>query len=142
MLLPAIYADNKGFTLIEVMVAIIIMMVGLLALLQTVNLAIAHNNSNKLRNDAIAYADQAIGTERTRKYSDVIASITPIRHKSALGFVSYSVVNSMSNLTATTHSLATDGIAGSKRLQATVSWHEKGVKKSHSITTTIVETAN
>ena len=72
MLLPARHADNKGFTLVELMIALVIMSVGLLALLQTVNLAIAHNSSTKLRNDAVIYADQAVGTERAKAFSAVV----------------------------------------------------------------------
>ena len=60
MLPAARLADNRGFTLIEVMVAILIMTIGMLALLQTVNLAIVHNTSNKLRNDGIVFADEAV----------------------------------------------------------------------------------
>ncbi len=140
MLLPAPHAENSGFTLVEVMVAIIIMMVGLLALLQTVNLAIAHNNSNKLRNDAIILADQAMGTERAKLFSAVGSSSASISHKSGLGFVNYSIFKNMSTLT--THSLTTDYIAGAKNLMITMSWRDKGVKKTHSLTTTIMEAAN
>ena len=140
MLLPAEHADNKGFTLIEVMVAIIIMMIGILGLLQTVNMAIAYNRSNKLRNDAIIYADQAMGAERTKLFGIVNNSNISISHKSGLGFVNYSVVNTVTNLTA--HSLAVDQIAGAKNLQIRVSWRDKGAKKAHSLSTTIIETAN
>jgi type IV pilus assembly protein PilV len=140
MLLPAEHAENKGFTLIEVMVAIFIMMIGMLGLLQTVNMAITYNNSNKLRNDAIIYADQEIGNERTKLFSAVVSSNTQIVHKFNLGFVNYSVVNSVTDITA--HSLAVDQIAGAKNLQVRVSWRDKGAKQTHSLTTTIIETAN
>jgi prepilin-type N-terminal cleavage/methylation domain-containing protein len=140
MLLPAEHADNRGFTLIEIMLAMFIMMIGLLALLQTANLAIAYNNSNKLRNDAILLADQAIGIERTRLFAAVANSNSLVSRKIGLGFINYSVVNTVTALTA--HSLAGDKIAGANNLRITVSWREKGVKKYHSITTTIIEAAN
>lgn len=141
MLLPARHADNKGFTLVELMIALVIMSVGLLALLQTVNLAIAHNSSTKLRNDAVIYADQAVGTERAKAFSAVGSASTSIQHKvSGLVFVNYSLVNTVNQVAA--HSLATDGIAGVKNLQSRISWRDKGSKKNHIITTTIIETAN
>ena len=114
MLQPAEHADNKGFTLIELMIAIFIMAIGLLALLQTVNLAIAHNNSNKLREDAIIYADQAIGKARTKAFDSVFTNTTTPVHKSGLGTVKYAVYSKVSSITG--HSLkpapAGDGIAG------------------------------
>ena len=140
MQLPAEHADNKGFTLIEVMVAIFIMMIGILALLQTVNLAIAFNNGTKLRNDAIIYADQAVGIERTKLFSAARTPNTTITHKSGLGSVNYFI--NCTSVALTSHSLASDKIAGAKNLKVTVSWPEKGVTKTHSITTTIIETAN
>ena len=123
-------ADNKGFTLIEVMVAILIMMVGMLALLQTVSLSIAYNNSNKLRNDAIIYADEAMGSERNRVFSTAMASTgTLIQRRLNLGFVNYSVVKTYTNLSAVAN-----------HLQLRVTWRDKGIKKTHSLTTTIVNT--
>ena len=134
------HADKRGFTLIEVMVAIFIMMIGMLGLLQTVNMAIAYNNSNKLRNDAIIYADEAIGGEKTKLFANVVTSNSTITHKSGLGSVTYNVSKFVTPLT--THSLAVDQIAGAKTLWVTVSWRDRGVTKSHSLTTTIIESAN
>lgn len=52
--------SNKeaGFTLIEFCVATVIMMVGLLGLLQGVNIAIEQNLGNVLRNEAVSVADE------------------------------------------------------------------------------------
>jgi hypothetical protein len=111
-------------------------------------LAISFNSSNKLRNDFGQFADQAVGTVRTQAFGAVASSAnyfsgtsgsTP-GHKSGLGFVNYSVVNTVSDLT--THSFATDKIAGSKNLEVKIAWRDRGVKKTHTITTTIIEAAN
>lgn len=55
----SVYSNNRsGFTLIEFCVAVLIMMVGLLGLLQAVNMATQHNLGNLLRNEAISVADE------------------------------------------------------------------------------------
>ena len=41
--------NNPGFTLVEVLVAIVILMVGLLAVLQALNLSIVTNLQNEMR---------------------------------------------------------------------------------------------
>lgn len=49
---------EAGFTLIEFCVATLIMMVGLLGLLQAVNIAVEHNLGTILRNEAVSIADE------------------------------------------------------------------------------------
>lgn len=136
----ATYADQRGFTLVEVMVAVLIMTIGLLALLQTVGVSLEYNRSNKFRNDAITFADDAVGTAKASAFNSVITSTVSKTNKSGLGFVNYSVANTVTSLTG--NSLATNQISGAKRLLVTVSWREKGARKTHSISTTIIETAN
>jgi type IV pilus assembly protein PilV len=130
MQLPAKRAD-RGFTLVEVMVAIFIMMIGMLALLQTVNLAIAYNTGNKMRNDAIMFAEESVASQRTMALSGIIDSAYLRTHKVNLGFVNYSVVNSVTALNSQ-----------AKKVTVTVFWREKGVRKSQTLMTTIAETAN
>jgi type IV pilus assembly protein PilV len=136
MLPPVPHVNKNGFTLIEVMVAMMIMMVGMLALLQTVNISIAHNNSNKLRNDAVRIADERIGIELTKAFNSVASGTESV----TIDNVQYSVVKNVSNLT--THSIATDRISGSKSLRVEISWNDSGKTKKHSLSTTIVEPAN
>jgi type IV pilus assembly protein PilV len=54
--------SNKeaGFTLVEFSIATFIMMIGLLGLLQGVNIAIQHNLSNLLRNEAVSVVDEQL----------------------------------------------------------------------------------
>jgi len=140
MLLTALRGKYAGFTLIEFVVAVGILAIGILALLETVNFSIIQNSSTKMRNDSILIADQAMSTERARSFDNINSSVSLVRNKVGLGFVNYSVVNTVSSLTG--HSLASDQIAGAKNLQVRVSWRDKQVRKTHSLTTTIIETAN
>jgi len=49
---------NRGFTLVEVLVAVVILMVGLLGLLHTVSVAVDNNLANSLRDEAVRIAGQ------------------------------------------------------------------------------------
>lgn len=120
MLQPALHAEN-GFTLIEFMVALVIFMVGMLGLLETVNVAYRHNLSNNLRNDAILMADQLMAAQRIRPFADI--STTTLK---SAGFAKFSSAKTVTDLTAT-----------SKSVSVLVSWHERGLTKNHSLTTVI-----
>lgn len=50
--------QNKGFTLIEVLFAVVILMVGLLGLLHTVTVAVENGVANSLREEAVNIAGQ------------------------------------------------------------------------------------
>lgn len=74
MVLPVIFNKNSGFTLTEFLVAIMILMFGLLALLQSVNIAIESNSGNKKRAGAVQLADQAMARLKSSDYSTVITN--------------------------------------------------------------------
>ncbi len=57
--------NKSGFTLIEFCVAVLIMMVGLMGLLQAVNMATMHNLGTVLRNEAISLADENMVMTKT-----------------------------------------------------------------------------
>lgn len=126
MMLPPVPHTEKGFTLLEFLVAIVILMVGLLGLLETLNLGINQNRGNKLRNDAIMLADQVMANQRVRVFADISATnaIQPVNAGAA--FINYSVVKAVTVLTAT-----------SKNVAVNISWRERGKIKSHSLSTVI-----
>ena len=65
------YWGQCGFTLIEVMVSIIILMVGLLGMFQVVNLALDKNLENQLRQKGIAVAEQQLNNLKGRSFSNI-----------------------------------------------------------------------
>jgi type IV pilus assembly protein PilV len=128
MLPPVLHAE-KGFTLIEFVVAVFIMMVGLLGLLEAVNVGMRQNSGTKLRNDAIMLADQVMAKQRVRPFADI--STTAGRSQSVnagAGSVSYTV-----NKTVTGYG----GTTISKNVEVDVSWLERGHQKLHSLSTVI-----
>ena len=66
--------DNSGFTLIEFLAAIVILMVGLLGLMQSANVAISTSRQNQLRNEASLVADQFLAGELAKGFQNVSTS--------------------------------------------------------------------
>ncbi len=131
---PIVSLDRRsGFTLIEFCVAVLIMMVGLMGLLQTVNIATEHNMGSVLRNEAISLADEQMvqlkGSVFDLTSFSALASSnsTLVSRKARGGFADYSV-----DITITTVS------TNSKEAVVRVSWRYKGNNINHVISTLIV----
>jgi type IV pilus assembly protein PilV len=62
---------SSGFTLVEVMMAMLIMTIGLLGLLQSVNVAYEHNTRNRLREEALL-----VGEEQMHQFRRETANAT------------------------------------------------------------------
>jgi type IV pilus assembly protein PilV len=127
MLSPVLHAE-KGFTLIEFLVALVILMVGLLGLLEAVSVGIRQNMGNKIRNDAILLADQVMATQRVRSFADISTSHAHQPAYAGATFVNYSVNKVVTPLTAT-----------SAIVIVNLSWRERGQKKEHSLSTVITQ---
>lgn len=125
---PPVFQDNSGHTLVEMMVAILILLVALLGLMEAINLGIRTNLSNKLRNDAMHIADEQMYMRRTMKFDDLkvdTTKTTAIKSRSINGFVNYSVQNSVYKVGNTKFS---------KKLSVTVSWKDRGSRKELGLT--------
>lgn len=132
MFLPAVYGDDAGFTLVEFLAAILIMAVGLLGLLETVNLAISQNASNKMRSDAVIIADEVMSRERVRPFAQ-ISSVNATRTINyGLTVKTYSIAKHVTDMGGAPPT--------SKNVQLTVSWQDKMATKSHHLTTIISDT--
>lgn len=86
--------NEKGFTLLEFVVAVFILMVGLLGLLQSVNLGISTNMVNQLRTTGVVTADQLL-SDRIARIDRSIAcaaftSNTSVRVKVLNAYKNYS----------------------------------------------------
>lgn len=117
--------NNKGFTLVEVMVAFVILIVGLLALLQSVNIALIHNLRNQMREEAVQVASTAMNEMRAGAFDAPIAT-TPYSVQSRIrgGNASYTVTRQKQALPS-----------GSIQYQVDVQWLVKGQTYNHAIAT-------
>lgn len=120
-------SNNHGFTLVEFLVAIVIMMVGLLGLLQAVNMGILQNMNSALRAEGVAAADWHLAREMSKSFDLVSTSTQRTTDQRPIlnGFKQYSVVR-----TGVTYS-------NSKQINITVSWRNKGTRYIHESTSVI-----
>ncbi|HIJ94671.1 MAG TPA: prepilin-type cleavage/methylation domain-containing protein [Desulfuromonadales bacterium] len=131
----AISNNQAGFTLIEFCVAVVIMMVGLLGLLQAVNMATVHNMGTVLRNEAMSLSDEQMVLIKTSiidstSFSNLASSSDYVSRKNRGGFSNYSVARTISSASTNT-----------KEVLVRVSWRYKGNKFNHAITTLVTNPA-
>lgn len=115
--------DSRGFTLIELMVAMLITLVGLVGLLQAVNVAMEHNMRNMLRDEAVLVGEQVMGYQKVRPFAQISTTNSAVTVNSRLrrGSLSYTVA-------PTSTALST-----ARQLIVTVSWRYKGVDYTHQV---------
>ncbi|MFA7059397.1 MAG: prepilin-type N-terminal cleavage/methylation domain-containing protein [Pedobacter sp.] len=114
-------SSESAFTLIEFLVAIVILMVGMLGLLQMVNVSLNHNLQNQLRNEAVNVLDVEMAKELAKGYNQV--AITNRNYTA-----SRKILNSFK-----LYSVSRTGIAlpNSREVNFQVSWRHKGVRYTH-----------
>jgi type IV pilus assembly protein PilV len=111
--------NSSGFTLIEVLVAIVIMMVGMLGLLETINVSIQHNLKNQLRGEALRVGERYMADLRGKTFSAYSDSYTPTSYSSKIKGISKSYrVERMAQPIA----FDSNGNKTSRQLKVTVKW--------------------
>lgn len=116
--------DNHGFTLVEFLVAVVIMMVGLLGMLQGINLAMDKNVGNVLRSEAILVADDRMMLRRGKQF-DALSTNTSnsYQQRYARGVMkNYSINEIVSQATPS-----------SKEIRVNVTWSYRKIRNTHSV---------
>ncbi|GFO58052.1 hypothetical protein GMST_03770 [Geomonas silvestris] len=134
MFLRAASGDEGGFTLIEFVVATLILSVGVLGLLKMVALSVSMNVTNKMRTSAVQIADQVLVKERATKGFSQYTSTNPsspalvIPAFRGAGFSNYSVTESVSRYGT-----------GGKQVRVIVTWHYKNKSYQHNLSTVVAD---
>ncbi len=122
-------SNNRGFTLIEVMIAMIILMVGMMALLNTAAVVIQNNLANVLRDEALSVAEELMIYYKNLPFdslpSSSIPDITATRQVKGIT-TNYTVSTSIT-------SPGTD----TRKVQITVSWTYRSTLFKHRLTSII-----
>jgi len=123
---------ESGFTLIEFLVAIVILMVGLLGMLQAINVAMEKNLDNILRTEAVMLADDHMMLKRSKSFSSLSTTVAnppskavPLRYVRGV-LKNYSVQEIISQPTA-----------NSKQLVVNVYWRKKNTRNTHTISSIV-----
>lgn len=120
--------DSRGFTLVEVMMAMLIMTVGLFGLLQSVNVAYEHTARNKLREEAVQLAEEQMNGFKVRPFDLVTAT-------SGRSIEARQIAGSFRNFSVTRQCQAMPDGGNSKKLTVAVGWRFKNAKSEHVIYT-------
>lgn len=126
--------NKSGFTLIEFLVAIVILMIGLLGMLSGVNLAIEKTVETSLRNEAITLADERMMHKRAKAFSAISTGTINAPQSETSRFFrgvykNYSV-----------QEIVTQSTPNSKEIILNVSWKFKNKKSTHSISSFVSTT--
>lgn len=121
--------NNNGFTLIEVMVALVILMVGMMGLLSATSTALELNVKNQFRDEALQLADERL---RIAKGNGAATFVVPFAG------ISTSVVRNSrlrsKNLAFTVTLGATAAGDSSNVLSSIATWNYKGQSNNQEIT--------
>jgi type IV pilus assembly protein PilV len=119
--------NERGFTLIEFLVAITILAVGLLGLLQVVNVAMGKNLENMYRVEAIQLADDRMMQKRSMPFLSITTAHSDTFLRNTRGISKSYAVQEAINPVA----------SRSKEIVINVLWTNKGNNYSHSISSVI-----
>jgi type IV pilus assembly protein PilV len=110
------------------MVAILITLIGLVGLLQSLNIAMEHNLRNQLRDEAVAVGEKIMSFQKVRPFLQLSASHIPVLNSQIRkGAVQYRM-SCNANPWATTSPNTTETL-----IDVTVKWNYKGVPYRHEV---------
>lgn len=122
--------NNAGFTLVEVMVAVLIMMVGMLGLLETINVTLQHNLKNELRNEATRLGEKYMTELRGQAFDDILVSypLASVTSQVRGGTKVYTVDRGSQALSSS-----------SKQVTVTVKWGFRNVSSQNRVVSVVVK---
>jgi len=108
--------DNRGLTLVEVTIALVVLLLVMLALMQTALVSIDSNMLNVLRDNAVNIAEERMKEVRSTSFDSVVSSAAePVqRNVRNVANFSYTVTVNVTNINIDT-----------RQIVVTVSWDWK-----------------
>ena len=122
--------NSGGFTLVEVLMAMLVMTVGLLGLLQSVQMAYQHSLRNRVREEAVHLAEERMHDWRRMAFKSITATSPkqePVTKLLGGTPRSYTVTREMVDMGS--------GTNPAKKLTVGVAWTVKEEAASHAIYT-------
>ena len=122
--------NEKGLTLVEVMIALVVLLIVSLALMQTALVSIDSNMTNVLRDEAVNIAEMRMNEARNIPFDNLVAGAsgeTVLRNFRNIANFQYTVTRTVTDLNS-----------DNKQLEIRVTWNWKGNPIPPHIITTIV----
>lgn len=130
--------NKKGLTLIEVMVALVILLIVFLAMMQTIAVAININVKNALRDEAVKIADERVNALKNLSFENNAnlnatggSFINDVDPNTGTNIITRSFRNFDMPFTSTKR--ITDINADNKRIELTVTWTWRNETLSHGV---------
>lgn len=117
---------DSGFTLIEVMVAIAILMISMLAVLHALGLSVEHNMKNLLMDEAVSISEQTMNELRNKSVLTLVNGNATTERRFRNRSISF-------NTNWVIQSLSTQ----SRAIQVVVRWRFKGIPHTHAVTSIV-----
>jgi type IV pilus assembly protein PilV len=127
---PPSIKSSRGFTLAEVMVAVLVMIVGMLGLLEMIDVSLQQNLKNQLRDEAVHVGERYMSELRGMPFETIVSSypVATATSKIRGAIKNYSVERS-------SLVLATDSASSPTSLQLTVvvKWGFRNVTSQNTV---------
>jgi len=90
--------NNAGFTLVEVMIALLVLLFVTLAMMQTALVSIDSNMKNVLRDEAVRIAEQTMNDARSQGYDNLPSGLQTVNRKFRALDVTYTITRTVTQL--------------------------------------------
>jgi type II secretory pathway pseudopilin PulG len=140
-----VITDKKGISLVEVMIALVVLLLVSLALMQTAMVSIDANMKNVLRDEAVGIAEMRMNEARNLPFTSTVDNLISDAGSLAgadcpTGFPATGVLiqrnlRNVTNLDFCTNRTVTLFGTDTKRIDITVGWRWRGENYTHSIST-------
>ena len=118
---------NRGFTLVEVLVAIVILFISMMAVLHALGLSVEHNMKNLIMDEAVRISEQKMNELRNTPIASLAsATQSPIPRTFKNVTINYNATWIVENLSA-----------DSRAIQVLVEWRWKNIDHQHSATSIV-----
>jgi type IV pilus assembly protein PilV len=125
-------ADKRGFSQVELMISLVLLLLVFLALAQTALVSIDSNMTNILRDEAVSVAEMKMNEARSTGFDTLLAGTTT----ETVNRDFRSITNFQFTATRTVTDLPPTN-PNNKQIDIMVTWNWKGNPYTHSITTIV-----
>jgi Tfp pilus assembly protein PilV len=118
---------DKGFTLVEAMVAMLILFISMMALLWALTMAVEHNLQNQMTDEAVRIAEDRMNTLRGMAFASLADGNGAVTRNFRSFAIVFTVRWTVQNFSA----------SNSRALRVVVTWNWKGMNHQHSMTSIV-----